>query len=52
MSLRIGEKRFFLDTYRTRNKDTSTNTEQTDCENYVEKIFHDFLKQQSSYGMK
>jgi hypothetical protein len=52
MSLRIGAKGFFSDTLRTRNIDTSTNTEQSECENYVDKIFHDFLNQQSSYGMK
>jgi hypothetical protein len=52
MSLRIDQKRFFLDTYRTRNRDTLTNNEQADCEEAVEKIFRDYLNQQSSYGIK
>ncbi|CAF4908296.1 unnamed protein product, partial [Rotaria sp. Silwood1] len=52
MSLRIDQKRFFLDTYRTRNKDSVTNTEQADCEQAVEKLFQDFLKQKSISGLK
>jgi hypothetical protein len=52
MSLRIGQKNFFLDTYRTRNVDTLTNKDQADCEQAVENLFHDFLNQQSSFGLK
>jgi len=52
MSLRIDQKRFFLDTYRTRNIDTLTNRDQADCEHAVESLFHDFLNQQSSFGLK
>ncbi|CAF2769025.1 unnamed protein product [Rotaria sp. Silwood2] len=52
MSLRIDQKGFFLDTYRTQNRDTATNTEQADCEQAVEKLFQNFLNQQSSYGLK
>jgi hypothetical protein len=51
-TLRIGEKNFFRDVYRTKNNDTLTNKEQADCEFAVEKLFRDFLKQQSPYGLK
>lgn len=51
MSLRIGEKRFFLDTYRTRNIKTITDREQADCEEAVDKLYKDFLAQQSSIGL-
>lgn len=52
MSLRIGEKNFFLNSYRTRDTETSTNREQNECEIAVEKLFRDFLKQQTSLGLK
>ncbi len=52
MSLRISEKRFFLDTYRTRTQDTLTDREQADSENAVESLFRDFLNQQSSFDLK
>lgn len=52
MSLRIGQKQFFLDTHRTRNIDTLTNREQADCENAVEALFREFLKQQSINELK
>jgi uncharacterized protein (UPF0297 family) len=52
MSLRIDQQRFFLDTYRTRYRDTLTNIEQADCEKAVEQLFRDYLNQQSSYGLK
>ncbi|CAF0912865.1 unnamed protein product [Rotaria sordida] len=52
MSFRIDQKQFFLDTYRTRNRDTLTNIDQADCEQAVEKFFQDFLKQQSNFGLK
>jgi hypothetical protein len=52
MTLRIGQKRFFVDTYRTRNKDTITENDQAECENAVEKLFREFLHQQSSIGLK
>ena len=48
MSLRINTPRFFLDTYRTRNRDTTTNRDQADCEKAVEDRFKSFLDQQSS----
>ena len=52
MTLRINEQRFFLDTYRTRQRDTTTSRDQADCEDYVEKIFRSYLHQQSSFGIK
>jgi len=52
MSLRIGQKRFFLDTHRTHNIDTLTNKEQADCENAVETLFREFLNRQSIYELK
>jgi hypothetical protein len=52
MSLRIGQRKFFDDTYRTRDTTTVTNKEQADCENAVEQLFRDFLHQQSSFGLK
>jgi len=52
MSLRIGQKQFFLNKYRTRNFDTLTNREQADCERAVEILFHDFFKQKSSSELK
>ncbi|CAF1488913.1 unnamed protein product, partial [Adineta steineri] len=52
MSFRIDQNRFFLDTYRTRIRDTVTNAEQADCEQAVEKLFKEFLKQKSSFGLK
>ena len=51
-TLRIGEKHFFHDVYRTKNEDTSTNREQKECEQAVERIFRRFLKEQASFGLK
>lgn len=45
MSLRIEKPRFFLDTYRTRKRDTKTNKDQAECESAVENCFQQFLKQ-------
>ncbi|UJR36687.1 hypothetical protein I4U23_029404 [Adineta vaga] len=52
MSLRIDQKGFFQDTHRTRNKDTVTTRDQTECEQEVEILFRNFLKEQSSFGLK
>lgn len=52
MTLRIDQRRFFLDTYRTRARDTTTSNEQTDCEERVEKIFQSFLHQQKALGLR
>jgi len=51
MTLRIDQRRFFLDTYRTRARDTTTSKEQTDCEERVEKIFQNFLHQKTAFGL-
>ena len=50
MALRINEKRFFLDTYRTHDDHSATNKEQANCEKRIEKIFRDFLAQKSTLG--
>ena len=52
MSLRIAHNRFFLDTYRTRQSDTTTNREQAECEQRIEKIFRTFLNEKASFGSK
>jgi hypothetical protein len=51
-SLRIGEKHFFHDAYRTKDVNTSTNREQAECEQAVERIYQNFLKKKSSFGSK
>ena len=52
MSLRIDQRRFFLDTYRTRMRDSTTSNEQADCEERVGKIFESFLHQQKALGLQ
>ena len=52
MSLRIDQKQFFLNTYRTRKRDTTTDIDQSECEQEVENLFRAFLKKQTSYEMK
>ncbi|CAF4009359.1 unnamed protein product [Rotaria magnacalcarata] len=52
MSLRISQKGFFTNANRTRNVDTTTNREQRECEEAVEKLFQRFLHQQTSVGLK
>ena len=52
MSLRIGQKGFFQDVYRTYKEDTVTNRDQAQSEREVEKRFRQFLHSQSSLGLE